>query len=81
MGISRQKYVLGHPLVVLPSQVKIFNDTRRAIGDFIPVEKVASLFLVRSVKRDLYSCILRIYNIGGGETCSLIPVAQHWRAV
>lgn len=50
------------------------------IRDFIPVEKVASLFLERSIKRDLDSCNSRIYNVGTGEPCSLISFAQHWWA-
>ena len=48
------------------------------IRDFIPVEKVASVFLERSMKRDLDSYNSRIYNVGTGEPCSLISFAQHW---
>jgi nucleoside-diphosphate-sugar epimerase len=48
------------------------------IRDFIPVEKVASLFLERSMKRDFDDCNIRIYNVGTGEPCSLVSFAQHW---
>lgn len=54
--------------------------TGEQIRDFIPVEKVASLFLKRSVNHDLDSCHSRIYNVGTGEPCSLISFAQHWWA-
>ena len=50
------------------------------IRDFIPVEKVASLFLERSTKRDLDSHYAHIYNVGSGEPCSLISFAQYWWA-
>ena len=52
----------------------------KQIRDFVPVEQVASLFLERSIKKDLDICNSRIYNVGTGEPCSLISFAQYWWA-
>ncbi len=50
------------------------------IRDFIPVERVARLFLERSAKRDSDSHFAHIYNVGTGKPRSLVSFAQHWWA-